>query len=249
MTDTTQPPSPPAETPTPQSIDHPIVTDQTQSNSKTLVIIASILVVVILAIGGFYLAKTDNNPAISEVSEPATTIESTASSVNQESISTDLNIIPALHPDYEWKVQSEDERGDWNLGKNALYIDFDPYALPGPQWIMQLQDVSKDTFSDTRRLLEDYYQSEFKAKGWSMDIETQEYRLAGIAAGGHGSGIYGSVKKSANNVRVFVYSYSTDFKNPVRTNEDGEQDACPCDFTFRVFVSDIISLEKLLVNK
>jgi len=208
------------------------------NNSKKLVVVGMLFVIVLFVIATIFIflnKSNEQNLQLPITSKPT-------SSYPYEDTERLLNP-PELYPEFEW--EEVDQREDYSFTNNfagnpLYYLDFDPvYAsVSGRQWNYSFESTSIDDLRKQKRLFYDYYSPQVEKIGYETEVEYLGKRLQVITADGPTGSIWGVTKIVGNKMRLIMFQDNT-------ITQDAPYSACPCTLIFDVFVSDIFSTTEL----
>lgn len=118
------------------------------------------------------------------------------------------------------------------------------FSLSGKEWVATKQNISKEELYKLVSDLTNYYEDEFTKRGWIFSTKVNGFLLQPMAADGPGGGIWGYIKVENGILNAIVLQKKIPislFGPTVRS-----PDPCPCDITFRMFVSNPQDLTKVL---
>jgi hypothetical protein len=149
--------------------------------------------------------------------------------------------VPELYPEVDWNefTQSENEK---SLGQNALYFEkgiYEPIEMGGQEWIASMENLSNEEMHNLISNFNQYYQTELERRSWSNKYEDEHYGFIPIAADGTMGSIWGYLKAKNGKIRVIALEH----RQPPESASNSLK--CPCDVKFKVFVSEIESMEDL----
>lgn len=162
---------------------------------------------------------------------------------------TELNNLPEFYSKVFWEKIPFDQQSDF--GKYAIYlylgnIIIDPPELCGQEWVAR---VGASTIEESNQIEDSFYQyysSEFLKRGWNWKINVRGFEINGAAADGPTGGIWGYLKATKNELRTVVLSRDFSGQRKAVPDDDFFEFNCPCETEFRIFVSDIVSLDELI---
>lgn len=144
---------------------------------------------------------------------------------------------PELPKNHEWtKTEPNDQDSIYNTNREEIiFADDKGITIAGEEW----ETISSDKTSDL-----DEYQDTLQKAGWQNSIDHNGYNLSAVAADGPTGGVWGYMKVANENIRVIIVSLRTISKTTGKTVYP-----CPCDYEYRVFVSEIVPIKKLIPEK
>ncbi|GEM_PF-5517541 len=155
--------------------------------------------------------------------------------------------IPPLYPELSW-VSSEKQELRLLLGDSMVYYSSrthsGSFGVVGKEWEATRQNISKEELYKVDGDFTKYYNDELTKHGWVFSTRTNGFLLQPMATDGPGGGIWGYTKVENGT----LYAIILQKKKPISlfTPPVGSPDPCPCDITFRIFVSNPQDLIKVL---
>ena len=198
---------------------------------KLFVLLGILTALAILFITGYFLMLLQQNESSSATIIPTPT-------TNPESFFE----APRLYPEFEWEEFIESEFNK-SLSESALYSqkgNWGSIRMNGEEWTASKDNLDRDSMEVLLTGFDEYYNSELTQRGWSNIYEDEQYNLVPLSADGPGGSIWGYIKVNDGKLRVILLEKFTPIEG------FGGVATCPCDIGFRVFVSDVESIEELV---
>lgn len=169
------------------------------------------------------------------------TNSSSTASVPKDSGSL-LNDIPPLFPQVSWEEFIETQENKL-LGEYGLYSQgeiFGSIRMNGQEWTASKGNLDRGSMDKLLASFRSYYDNELTKLGWITYHEDGTYNFSPSAADGPGGSIWGYVKVKDGKIREVL------LQNITPIEDFGGRAVCPCNVTFRVFVSEEVLLEELI---
>lgn len=159
-------------------------------------------------------------------------------------ITTSILPVDAIS-DLSWKVvESTDPSSILQTTKTLLYTRFgspiNNLSITGSEWESSgVVTAEMDNTADIRRA----YTSMLSDAGWVQQLKYDDKTVKVIAADGPSGGIMGYLKETDNAMQVIIIDHMiTPLSEPSRQS----QSLCPCEYTYRVFISNPIPVADVL---
>src|SRR3989344_3315032 len=205
---------------------------------RILIIFGIFLIVVLLVFTGMFilLPKTEKQKSQTPITSNSTPV------ITPTPVPEDALEAPELYPEFEWEEFIESELNK-SLSESALYSqkgNWGSIRMNGKEWTASKDNLDRDSMEVLLTGFDVYYNSELTQRGWSYIYEDEQYNLVPLSADGPGGSIWGYIKVNDGKLRVILLQKLT----PIE--DFGGVATCPCSIGFRVFVSDIESIEELV---
>ena len=203
---------------------------------KPLIILAAVVLVVLAVIISLYFSFSQKRNSLSNpnrvitYSTPAPT-------------STTIPKIP-LFPELTWQSTTHESGSiSYDFKDSMLYWNNSPVknlTITGKEWTAAQQNISNQQLEDSLSKFTGYYDSGLSGNGWKDKITYKDNNLMTISASGPTGDVWGYLYALGDNLSITLLStnvkYAATNKQPL---------SCPCDATYRIFLSDPISISKI----
>ncbi|QQG40483.1 MAG: hypothetical protein HYV37_02840 [Candidatus Levyibacteriota bacterium] len=155
---------------------------------------------------------------------------------------------PPFYPGLSWTLVDKQELkksiGDYKVHYSSKNHDGN-FSLSGKEWVGVKQKISQVELNKMEGDFTNYYNDKLTKLGWESSTETNGFLLQSIAADGPSGGIWGYVKVE-NETTLEAIILQKETPTSLFSPPEGDPDPCPCDITFRIFVSNPQDLTKVL---
>ncbi len=151
---------------------------------------------------------------------------------------------PPFYPGLSWTVDDKQELGTDIKDRVIHYSSkntFGYFGMTGKEWTATKRNISKEEIYAINKDFESYYDREVLKFGWLRDTEINGFSLSPMVADGPIGSIWGYIKVQNRKIEAIIFSWL-----PVSISGMGSTGKCPCDITFRIFVSNPQDLTKVL---
>lgn len=148
-----------------------------------------------------------------------------------------------LFPGVIWKVFDSNISAKPSLGVKGLYLQSDEIKtvnLEGYEWTSEIDNLDKESMENLIKEFEDYYVGQTTKFGWKTKMNIGSYLFTPLSADGPTGSVYGYIGASNESLRVLLLEIIREakrLKSPI---------VCPCSVSFRVFVSDTLTLAEVI---
>lgn len=154
---------------------------------------------------------------------------------------------PPFYPELSWKITDKQELKK-SLGDYVVYYSSEnhdgKFSLSGKEWVGVKQKISQVKLNKMEGDFTNYYNDKLTKLGWASSTEINGFLLQTMAADGPSGGIWGYIKEENGVLSAIILQKET--PTSLFTPPEGSSDPCPCDITFRMFVSYPQDLTKVL---
>ncbi len=159
----------------------------------------------------------------------------------------DKQQLPFTPFDLELSWTIDDKQELWTDIKNqVIYYSskntFGHFGMPGKEWIAIKKNISKEEVYTISNDFRNAYDRELSKLGWLQYTKLGGFKLSPIEAGGPVGNVWGYIKVENGTIKAIIFSS----RLPVSISGMGSTGKCPCDVTFRIFVSNAQDLTKVL---
>lgn len=171
------------------------------------------------------------------------TPETNKTTVQQNPSPTQKTVVDSLDaPQFlsllDWKDVDTNVKGSLyqDIKNSVLYYNLDtPISIPGREWV---------AITDTKGEFETNYDDQLIKEGWSQNNKYNAHPLSTITADGPTGNIWGYSKIVDGNLRAIIISRGSISKTTGKVTT-----GCPCNYEYRIFVSDIIPTNTIQAKK
>ena len=157
----------------------------------------------------------------------------------------ELKNLPEFPSEFFWKRSLENHLENEkivNYGTSGGYL-FGDSSFCGQEWIAIVENFTHEEIIKFNQSFSSF-DSEFLNLGWERRISEGGFEITGVAADGPDGGMWGYVKVQNGRLRTVVLSRHYTRTQKSLDDNYGERD--PSGMEFRIFISDIVSLDKIL---
>ena len=123
---------------------------------------------------------------------------------------------------------------DTDLGKSAIYYDYNPHGLTGTTWVFTKNVASESEYQSVIAKFNNYYNLLIHKNGWTNEVSLGNHLVQPIAADSPAGHVYGYLKHAESNIQEILLYNQKDSLN------------YPANVQFRVFLSDIKPLTEVI---
>jgi hypothetical protein len=148
---------------------------------------------------------------------------------------------------YNWQlVQGKDKlfksgQAYYDNRKPGTGFSYGAINFTGKEWLFKSDDKSTGPKFPSIGTPED--DKMMADNGWLVEIPYKGFWIAGIQADGPESSDWAYIKLENNKLSVVLFSYNTNYNGPEIPESPLN---CPCDYEYRVFLSDPIDIDSVL---
>lgn len=164
---------------------------------------------------------------------------------NTNANSTVLNV-PNLYPELSWtSVSTNDTKSLQNsLKGNILYKDYNEIPIPfeGNEWVATKTGLDTNQSNLLTESFKTYYNFRLLQNEWKQEIVYKGKNLDTINASRPGSNTWGYLRQYPDSLKVIILQSEIDYLG--KSTSDSIF-SCPCNNTFRIFVSNEIPISEI----
>ncbi len=191
-----------------------------------ILLLLLIPVVLIYFKGGF---SARNNNAVN--------INNSSSTTTSSSKSFDFAKDGFLNPDnvaFPGNANFIKAKSSEDLGKTALYYDYNPYPLSGTEWAYTKKVNNEQEYKNALQIFDGFYNAQVQKNGWNNELTVESHNVQPIAADSPAGHLYGYIKYVNGNIQeILLYDQKDSLQYPTNVQ-------------FRVFLSDVKALKDVV---
>ncbi len=157
----------------------------------------------------------------------------------------DSSFTPPFYPGLSWTVDEKQKLGT-DIKDRVIYYSskntFGHFGMLGKEWVATKKNISKEEIYLLDHDFKSYYGVGLSKLGWLQDTKLNGFRLSPMVADGPTGSLWGYIKVENGIIKAIIL----ESRLPVSISGIGATGQCPCDITFRMFVSKPQVLNQVL---